>query len=77
MSRTQVRMSCRTTETAHMYMHTVLEKFDDRMTNKSREKKIDRNTIVCTEIKKLRRNFVCGFFDRFKVDSPLAMRLGG
>lgn len=31
MSRTQVRMSCRATEAAHVYMHAVLEKFDDRM----------------------------------------------
>lgn len=45
-------MSCRSTEAAHMCMHVVLEKFDDRMSNKSKEKKIDRNTIVCTEIKK-------------------------
>lgn len=63
-------MSCHSTEAAHMCKVYVLEKFDDRMTNKSKEKKIDRSTIVCTEIKSVRTNFVCGFFDRFEVDFP-------
>lgn len=57
-------MSCHSTEAAHMCMHAVLEKFDDRMTNKSRKKKIDRNTIVCTEIKnKLRTSFAISLTD--------------
>lgn len=63
-------MSYCSTEAAHMCMHAVLEKFDDRMTNKSRKKKIDRNTIVCTEIKKT-TNFICGFFDGKSTDPKL------